>query len=405
MSASPSTASRRATWPLVLFGLAFMGVGGFLLWLSWGMWSLYLHSATWARVPAMVTEATFSSHRGSKGGMSYSVACRYTYEFEGHAYTGTRVGVESGGSSDAYHRRRYEALAACRDQNLPVSIWVDPAHPGTALVFRERTSTLYVLPLCGLVFGLPGLGVLLYGLASGTRASRQQARLAATPDRPWRAEPHGGAFEITDSPLKKAGASLGIGLFLAVFMSVFWIAMGSDRNAPFFAKVLISLFTLMPVALLATACYQALQYRKYGRSSLMLRQMPLVIGRDNSAILYVGTHLVAESGVDLTLTCVRRDNVRRGNKTSIETTTLHTQTYNEKEDFAARVGNRSAIPVRFSIPAGCPDSATVGPMPHIVWTVSAKASTPGIDFAATFQVPAFTVADSHLIELNPMARP
>jgi hypothetical protein len=44
-------------WFIMLFGLPFLGVGAFLLFLGWKMWFLWFQSSMWLQVPAMVTNA------------------------------------------------------------------------------------------------------------------------------------------------------------------------------------------------------------------------------------------------------------------------------------------------------------------------------------------------------------
>ncbi len=392
------------SWILVLFGLPFMAVGIVVGTMSWTMWSLWLESATWVRVPAIVSQAELQTHHSSKGGVSYSVNCRYSYSVGARSYTGDRVGVENhGGSSDGYHRVRYEILARHRDSKAPLEAWVDPAQPDRAMAFREKSSTMFVLPLCAVVFGAPGFVIFYLGLASFFKAGRMNRLLAQNPGRPWRANSRWCGFELHDKPGQRIAGRLAGGLFMGVFVSVFWIAMGSDKNAPLFAKVIIGLITLIPAGMLVSAAYNTFRFLKYGNPRLVLRQIPLALGQENAALLYVKTHIAAEQGVELKIQCMKRETVKRGNKTSVEDREIYSEVKTVTEDLAERTGRGSAIPVRFTIPVEQPETFS-GDMPNFIWRISAKAATPGVDFFAEFDVPVYRVEDPKLMDINPMAK-
>jgi hypothetical protein len=279
------------SWFLLLFGIPFMGIGIFLLTMSWEMASLYHQSRNWIRVPAIVTSANLQSHRGSKGGYSYSVECQYTYTVNDRAYTGTRVGVEThGGSSDSYHRRRHDILAGHRDNNTTLDVWVNPANPQMAIAFREVTTTMYVIPMCGIVFGAPGLVLFLMGVRSFFTTCRSNVLLARNPGRPWRANPRYRSFELKDNPLRRIAGVTTLGVFTGIFVGVFWIAMGKDPGAPLFARIIIALLTLIPAGMFMQASYQLFRYFKYGNPRLVLRQIPFVMGQENTALLHLNTN-------------------------------------------------------------------------------------------------------------------
>ena len=71
--------------------------------MRWGSWvntaaatpGVHERSATWLRVPATVTQADIQSHRGSKGGTSYTVTCRYTYTRPMSQTFGLSAGAET----------------------------------------------------------------------------------------------------------------------------------------------------------------------------------------------------------------------------------------------------------------------------------------------------------------------
>lgn len=394
----------KSYWILVLFGLPFLGVGIVVSVMGWKMWSLWYESKTWVQVPAIVVNVEFKTHQGDEGGTSYSVECLYTYKVGNRNYSGIRVGLENhGGSSDSYHRARHDILASHRDSKKPIDIWVDPANPERSVVFRNITTTMYVLPMCGLVFGLPGLLISFLGLISMGKARRADTLLLRNPGRPWRADSRWQSFEVGDKPVRRIIHNLAMAIFCGIFVSMFWITMGTDQNAPLFAKVIIFLITLIPVGALVAAVYQTFRYMKYGNPKLVFRQIPFVIGQDNAALLHVKTHISAEKGIELKLQCMKREVVKRGNKSSTEDHEIYAETKTSTEDLAERTGHGSAIPVHFAIPAEQPETFS-GDLPNYIWKITAKAATPGIDFLAEFEIPVYHVTDQHLIDVNPMIK-
>ncbi|MEI7437142.1 MAG: DUF3592 domain-containing protein [bacterium] len=391
------------SWMLVLFGLPFMAVGIIVGVMSWNMWSLWHKSATWSRVPAIVSQVELQTHHGDNGGVSYSVNCRYSYSVAGRKYTSDRVGVEKHGSSDGYHRMRYDVLVRHRDSKTPVEVLVDPAQPDQAIAFREKSTTMLVLPLCAVVFGVPGLVVFCLGLAAFFKGGRMSRLLAMNPGRPWRADSRWRVFELHDHPVQRIAGRLAGGLFTAVFVSVFWITMGSDKHAPLFAKVIIGLFSLIPAGMFVSAAYNISRFLKYGNPRLVLRQLPFVPGRENSALLYVKTHIASDKGVELKLRCMKKETVKRGNGTSIEEREVYSEVKIEAEDLAGRTGRGSVVPVRFTIPVEQPETLS-GNMPDFTWRISVRAATPGVDFFAEFDVPVYRVDDPELMDINPMAK-
>ena len=72
---------------------------------------------------------------GSKGSTTYSVACRYSYVFDGRRYSNDKVGVESGSSSDrSLYARREAALKKYQQSEKPFPALVNPDKPSQAIL-------------------------------------------------------------------------------------------------------------------------------------------------------------------------------------------------------------------------------------------------------------------------------
>ncbi len=399
---SKTLASSKSTiWLLILFGLPFLGVGlGVLIW-GGKMWALYHQSQSWSRVPVTILSTDFKTHHGDDS-TSYSVECRYSYTVAGRTYFGDQVGVEGGGSSDSYHSRRHSTLVQHRDSKTPFEAWVNPSNPRQSLLFREKTTTIYVLPLFGLVFALAGLAVSSSGIFMSIKAAIARTRQNQNPGRPWRANRHWNTFRIHDNPGKKIAGSLVMAIGTGLFASIFVLTFGTDKAAPLFARIIVGFLTLIPVGALINAIYHALRYIKYGNASLVFRQLPFVIGKENSAILYAREHIAATDGTELTLQCFRKEWVKHGKENSLAEREIYSDKQTVTHDLAERTGRGSAIPVQFIIPTGQPETFTAE-FPNFIWRLSAKAATPGVDFSAQFEIPVYNVTDPSLIDVNPLA--
>jgi len=178
------------------------------------------------------------------------------------------------------------------------------------------------------------------------------------------------------------------------------VALASDASAPLFAWAVIGGFGLTALAMLAYAAYITLRYLKYGDPILVFAQMPVVLGGQFVALLAVRRHLIAEQGIALTLKCTERLTTGSGKHAHTKATVLHEEAKTITEDMAQDEAQGSAIPVTFNVPADKPPRDANG-NPSSLWTLEARAATPGIDFAAEFDLPVYAVTDPSLIEARP----
>jgi hypothetical protein len=392
--------SKKSGWFMLLFGIPFLCAGIGVMWWACRMWQLYYESDAWTETPVTIVSTEFEVHRGDDS-TSYSVDCSYKYTFNGNKYNGNRVGLEGGsGSSDSYHRTRYNILTRHRDNKTPFTALVDPEDPSRAILFRQLTTTLYVLPPFGLVFALAGLFVMSMGVRGVFISSRARAKLALHPDQPWKADKRWNTFELHSKPMAKIIGSFCMGLFLSLFMSIFIVAFVFDGGAPFFAKAIVGALCLAPICAFGTGFYHLFRYMKYGKPTLALTRMPCVIGEENTVLLYVRARIVAEEGIDATIKCMEKEWRKSGNKSTLSEVSVYSEDIKITDDMVRNSSTSSAIPITFTVPIGKHDTYDAE-MPSYRWSIGVKAKTPGIDFGADFDIPVYNVSDPSLIEQNP----
>ena len=169
-----------------LFMLGFGGVGVFfgvlpLVDTAWQMWTV----RNWVPVSAQVLDVRLDQHRGSKGSVTFQLAARYGYRFDGRDHESTRVGLETQMGADNigdWHQRWHARLSDARASEQPVAAWVDPRRPDQAVLERRVRwgLLLFRLPFA-VLFTAVGVGAaLVFGHALlGLPARRGQRSSSA----------------------------------------------------------------------------------------------------------------------------------------------------------------------------------------------------------------------------------
>jgi hypothetical protein len=377
----------------LLPGLGIMGYG------LYG-WSVYIQSESWVETPARILSAKLETHSGDDSD-TYSVNCRYQYGFGGKTYTNDRVGIIGGSSSEyEYHNKHFRLLQEHLRKEKPFPALVNPANPQDAILFRDTSLALYALPPFGLVFALVGGGLLFASVFGVLGEKRKRRLLDDNPTRPWRAERKWETFSVKGGALKKVLAAWGTGIFMALFLSIFWIALLKDGHAPAFAFGIVGLFQLIDFCIMGSAVYLTLRYLKYGVPTLVFPRLPLALGEEATILLVVKRHIFPEGGIKAKLKCVTSITTGSGKHRNTVEKVIYECEKAFNEDMADE-SKGSAIPLVFALPADQPprDGEST---PAILWKLEIAAETPGIDFAASFDdLPVYAVSNRELIETHP----
>lgn len=168
----------------LLFAVAFTA-GGIL----GGIYPLYGQATNWwaARsyvpVQATVETAQLEHHPGRKGGGTDLAKATFNYQFEGRSYHGGRASFSAAADNVGdYQEALYEHLQAARSACRPVTLWVDPRHPESAVFDRGTRWQMSLLHLpFAVLFTAVGLGawVVAIGVWCIGRGKSMAASLAA----------------------------------------------------------------------------------------------------------------------------------------------------------------------------------------------------------------------------------
>ncbi len=250
---------------------------------------------------------------------------------------------------------------------------------------------LFALVFGGVGFGLLGAIILGRRTVAGTIA-----RAHAHPDEPWLWREDWAARQVRDAARSAAWS----GVFFAVLWNLISIpvsiaVVGAELPKGNHLALLGLLFPLVGVVLAASATRQALRYRRFGVSELDLERVPIPVGHPLLGTVRAAVDTAPPDGFRVVLDCINRTRSGSGDD---ETTTEHVRWQEERQVPGTALrdyrGAGVTIPIAFDIPADVQGTDESRPRDVIVWRLSVSATLPGVDYAATFDVPVYRTAES-----------
>lgn len=357
---------------LVLFGAVFLAIGIGAGILSGRTLRRAEAMRSWRETPATVLQCDLESHRGSKGGTTYSVKAVYQYEAEGRRYTSSLVSLHAGADNiGRFHQRAYTELKRCMAEKKPAVCWVNPRSPGEAILYRApRAEMLIFMQLFALAFGGAGLAVVLTGLSG----------LLLRPD----AEPLAGQglIRMRGAAAHRVAAALALAWngYMAWFLWKTFAVMAPDPLPWYLWGMGVT--GMVPAVV---AGYLVGRIRKFGVSVFEMSPMPGVLGGPVSGTIRIPARVETETGIDVVLQCVHQYTTGSGKHRSTHRDVL----WEAPRHFDAGLayGDETMLPIRFAVPYDKPATNAAGGSDGYYWRLSAKASAPGIDYKAVFDVP------------------
>lgn len=377
-------------WFLLLFSLPFAGVGvvcgGIVLWtlVEWRMMQ------SWQPVPCRILQADLEVNHGDDS-TTYKATASYTYEWNGELHTGSRVGLHTSADNlGSWHEDIAVELKQAVAAGRPWPGYVNPDQPDEAVLDRTlRYGKLLFLGLFALVFGGVGFGILFGSAWARRRELRHKAVQAENPDEPWLIRDDWAAGRIRSSGLLGAAVLGGMGVLFSAISSPAVVAIPAEMEKGNTPILLVLLFPMAGLFMLGSAGYLVLRSRRWGQPEFVMASVPGVIGGGLAGVIRCSRFLEPRDGWQLSLSCIRRTNGRKNNHESI--------VWQERRTLARGLDgdqfSGTAVPVYFAIPYDARPSDSEGES-SINWELELKADVPGIDFAATFEVPVFRTAAS-----------
>jgi hypothetical protein len=250
ISARHGTASSAAgVWGIRVFGLVFALIGGVATWFVGVKPLLQAQSAkSWDEVPCKIRTAYVDSHKGSKGGRTYSIKVSYSYSVDGRQYVGDRYNFSTGSSSGREWRDR--AVDALTAQTDPVC-YVNPAEPMESVLVREIGNEAWfgLIPLIFLVVGAalfmaaPKLAGKRGGLTGLPRPAPKPVAMARA----------GGGVELSAGSTPKAGC-VGMGC-VAVFWNGIVLGFFLQSDTPLGVRLFLLIFVAVGLGMIGGWAY------------------------------------------------------------------------------------------------------------------------------------------------------
>ena len=236
----------------------------------------------------------------------------------------------------------------------------------------------------------------------GFRAAAANAALKSQyPDKPWLWRK-----EWSEGVIVSHGGTQSV---VFAFFALFWNAIAIPiaylafqkpdvRGEPVMYFVLI--FPIVGVILLISAAYQLLRARKYGQSRLMLAHIPISLG--TACRGEIATHVKErpENGFAVKLQCLRRYVTGSGKNRSTHETELWRDEQQVSGAAAMPTMDGFRVPFSIDVARDNPSTNDSDPSDQIVWRLNVAAETPGIDYAAQFELPVFETAESNQHEIR-----
>ncbi len=381
-----------------LFGLPFALVGlGCLGYLGY-LGNNYLKVQSWVETPAIVRQAEVVEHEDSDGDSTYSLEATYTYEVGGREYVSDWVGLQGGSDNiGSWHQDRYAELSPFLDSGEPFRCFVNPEDPAQAILFRDlRLGLTGFLLAIGTVFGGAGLTIIVGSLVGGCKVREAKQREEHHPTEPWTWKPEwaGGRIESSNKI-----AAYGLMTF-----AVFWLlislpitafavpeALRTDQREILFVLI----FPVIGVLILISALLQLMRHFKYGVSVLQLEGSTGVLGGYLAGSVQVPQTIEASGGINAALRCVEQTTTGTGKnrKTTSNTKWECEQIVHPVHGQAGLGAGGMLIPFRFAIPYDLPEPRIRGNV-TVTWRLTLSASTPGLDYESSFEVPVFKTPES-----------
>jgi len=259
---------------------------------------------------------------------------------------------------------------------------------------QRHEANAFAPLLAGVLFTTLSVSIFAGVLVATRNAARAAALLAAAPDQPWLWRPEWSARRIPDRRSAAPVVLWVVSVFWnAVTIPVGFILVRQFQEEPNPILLVFLLFPLAGALLIIGAIYTTLRRLKFGRSICTIDRVPIVPGGSFQGEIEMRGDAVPEGGYRLLLICVHRVTTGSGKNQSTRETPLWQTESRVTAATAMRLATGGVrVPFSLTIPADARATDLLKSRDQIVWRLDASAEMPGIDFAASFELPIFTPA-------------
>lgn len=372
---------------MTLFALPFLGVG---IWATYSIISSFIEAEamkSWVPVQAQVLKGGVDENTDSDGSTTYKAYAEYKYNYQGQDYTASRVAIDTTADNIGHaHEEQGAALASAANEGRSIEVYVDPAAPYSAVVYRDlRWGMVGFKALFAVLFGGAGIG--LIASAFYRKRGVDRARGAAFPDAPWLANPDWQSPEIKPGSKTAMQFTWGFAVVWNLISSPIWFVLpeevGEKQN---YAALIALLFPLVGVGLLYWAIRQTLEWRKFGPSPVVLDPFPAAIGGQAGGTIELPVPFDSAHVFNITLAAIHSFESGSGKNRSRRERVAWQQSV---VAYAEPGMDGTRLQFRFDIPEGLPPSDADQDGAYHLWRLSVQADLPGVDVDRHYEIPAY----------------
>ncbi len=258
----------------------------------------------------------------------------------------------------------------------------------------ETTNALLML-VAALAFGGVGAGVFAL-FRTGFRQEAQGDNLRAVyPDEPWKWREDWSNGRIRSGGKATAWFFWGFGILWSLISTPLLFFLPEEiLDKGNYAALLGFLFPLVGIILLIVAARKTIQVRKYGDVEFIMKKVPGVLGGEVAGTIVLPRGLTGAATLSVHLSCIRRERQRSGKNTSTNETVVWQTEATVVGLIPTGEGTAQGALVAFRVPYDASPTEQIDADNSILWRLEAGAAVPGVDFAASFEIPVFKTRDS-----------
>ncbi len=373
-----------------LFALPFFGVGVVMLYSVGTMLFDASRVSAWIPTQATLLAAGYETHRGDDSD-TYEAYASYRYRFNMQVYTGDRVALSGGGDNIGDHQQLLgRRLSESLSRNEPITVYVNPDDPGQSIVDRTlRWGLVGFKSIFVFVFGGVGLGLLIAAWRTPAEKDRTEPRFV---DAPWLMNDDWQSGEIlSGSKAAMWGAWIFAGFWNAVSAPLPFLLYDEVTNRQNYVALVGLLFPIVGMGLLYWAIRRTLEWRRFGRTPVVLDPFPGSIGGHVGGSIDLPLPYSSATPFRLTLTNISSYVSGSGKNRRRKERALWQDELCAHAEPSMR-GTRLSF--RFDVPEGldASDAAPLGDT-YTLWRLNLSAELDGTDLDRDFEIPVYPTAE------------
>ena len=249
-------------------------------------------SLSWQQSEAKMDSVKYSYVSLSEG-TAFRTNGQYTYTWEGREYTSNQLFFSNGGDNLGYHKKKYRELLKAKIRGQSVSVWVNPKHPGQAVLYRG--VRLDLLGVKGILVGFCAIfGSIVISIGRSYRSNAYEIYREQFPQQPWMWKREWQSAQITSkSQIEfKAGFLFMLVLLLIALSSLSVIPREIKSGNLWIVLAFLPVIVALWYSFKMFGLWRSLRLEKH--MSFFLDTRPALLGKTLSARLVMPNHFITQ---------------------------------------------------------------------------------------------------------------